>query len=243
MDPVYETSFVLRAPDADFCASWRPSAIFTTMQELGELDSARWNVGYFALREKGLAWVITRALLQIDRAPVIGETIVARTWPGKPRHAIYPRYYLFQSPDGQVFARASTLWVLMDIAAREMVAGEKYGLPSFDLSTLPPPIENPGAIAKLAGEERRTDQPVKFTDLDINRHVNNARYVDWLCDRFPYEWHERHRLQRITVHFTSETKPDERLETVLTADGHAFTFGGGREGHPHFLMGGQFAPR
>jgi acyl-ACP thioesterase len=243
MVPVYETSFVLRAPDADFCAAWRPSAIFTTMQELGESHSALWNAGYFALRKKGLAWVITRALLQIDRAPVIGETIVARTWAGKPRHAIYPRYYLFQNPEGEVFARASTLWVLMDIAAREMVSGEKHGLPAFEFPALPPPIENPGAILKLSGEAQRAEQPVKFTDLDINRHVNNARYVDWLCDRYPYEWHERQRLSRLTVHFACETKPDEQLETVLTAEGHAFTFDGGREGHPHFLMGGQFAPR
>ena len=243
MDPVYETSFVLRAPDADFRAAWRPGAIFTTMQELGESDSARWNVGYFALREKGLAWVITRALLQIDRAPVIGETIVARTWPGKPRHAIYPRYYQFQDSDGQVFARASTLWVLMDIAAREMVPGERYALPAFEISALPPPIENPGAIPKLAGEENRAEREVKFSDLDINRHVNNARYVDWLCDRYPYEWHDRHRLSRLTVHFASETKPEEKLEMVLTADGLAFTFGGGQGGHPHFLMGGQFVAR
>ena len=74
MEPVYETSFTLRAPDADFCAAWKPGAIFTAMQELGEAHSTLLNAGYFALREKGLAWVITRALLVIDRAPVIGET-------------------------------------------------------------------------------------------------------------------------------------------------------------------------
>lgn len=243
MEPVYETSFALRAPDADFSAAWRPGAIFTAMQELGEADSARWNAGYFALRARGLAWVITRALLQIDRAPVIGDTILARTWPGRPRHAIFPRYYLFQDPGGQIFARASTLWVLMDIAAREMVSGEALGLPAFEVPPLPQPVENPGAIAKLLGEEQRAEQPVRYSDLDINRHVNNARYVDWLCDRYPFEWHERYRLERLTVHFASEIKPGDQLETVLTADGRAFTFGGGRDGRAHFLMGGQFVLR
>ncbi len=213
------------------------------MQELGESHSALWNAGYFALREKGLAWVVTRTLLQIDRAPVIGDAILARTWPGRPRHAIYPRYYVFEGQNGQVFARASTLWVLMDIAAREMVPGEKVGLPAFEVPPLPPPIETPGGILKLAGEPHRSEQPIRYSDLDINRHVYNARYVDWLCDRYPYEWHEQHRLSRLTVHFISETKPDEALETALTADGLAFTFSGGREGHAHFLMGGQFMPR
>jgi acyl-ACP thioesterase len=243
MEPVYETEFALRAPDADFCASWKPGAIFTAMQELGEAHSALWNAGYFALREKGLAWVVTRTLLVIDRAPVIGDVIRARTWPGKPRHAIYPRYYSFEGQDGRPFARASSLWVLMDIAAREMVPGEKYGLPDFEVPKLAPPVENPGGIAPLSGEAVSAEQMVKFSDLDINRHVNNARYVDWLSDRFSYEWHEKYRLERLTVHFASETRPDEALETVLTTDGLQFTFSGGRDGHAHFMMGGNFAPR
>jgi acyl-ACP thioesterase len=243
MEPVYETSFALRAPDADFCAAWRPGAIFTTMQELGEAHSVRLNAGYFALREKGLAWVITRALLVIDRAPVIGETIRARTWTGKARHAIYPRYYLFEDQNGKPLARASSLWVLMDISAREMVSGEKFGLPSFDMPPLPPPVENPGGVVRLEGAEYRTEQPVAYSDLDINLHVNNARYVDWLCDRFPYEWHERYRLERLTVHFASETRPDEALETVLTTQDSSFTFSGGWDGKAHFLMSGQFVKR
>ena len=131
----------------------------------------------------------------------------------------------------------------MDIAAREMVPGEKFGLSSFD-ATLPPPVENPGGVAALVGEELRAEQPVAYTDMDINRHVNNARYVDWLCDRFPYEWHEKHRLERLLVHFVSGNAagrgagddPDHKLDT-------AFTFSGGRDGKARFLMSGQFAQR
>ena len=243
MEPVYETSFALRAPDADFCAAWKPGAIFTAMQELGESHSAQMNAGYFALREKGLAWVVTRTLLQIDRAPMIGETIFARTWPGKQRHAIYPRYYAFEDREGKPLARASSLWVLMDIEAREMVSGESRGFPPFEFSQRTPPIENPGGVEKLQGEQSRNEQPVAFCDLDINRHVNNARYVDWLCDRFPFEWHERYRLERLLVHFASETRPDEALDTVLTTEGAAFTFSGGRDDRPHFLMSGRFVLR
>jgi len=243
MEPVYETTLALRARDADFCAAWKPGAIFIAMQELGEAHSALWDAGYFALRRKGLAWVVTRTLLAIDRAPVIGDRIRARTWPGRPRHAIYPRYYAFEDENGQSFARASSLWVLMDIAAREMVPGERYGLPAFEVPNLPPPVENPGGIAPLDGARRREEQPVRFSDLDVNRHVNNARYVDWLMDRFPFEWHEEYRLERLLVHFSSETRPEEALETVLTADGTGFAFSGERDGHAHFLMSGNFIPR
>lgn len=243
MEPVYEMEIALKARDADFCAAWKPGAIFIAMQELGEAHSALWNAGYFALRQKGFAWVVTRTLLQIDRAPVIGDVIRCRTWPGKPRHAIYPRYYTFEDKSGNSFARASSLWVLMDIAAREMVSGEKYGLTGFPAPDIKPPVENPGGIMQVPGEALRAAQPVKFTDLDVNRHVNNARYVDWLCDRFPCEWHERYRLERVLVHFVSETRPDEALETVLTTDGTAFMFSGERDGRAHFLMSGNFAPR
>lgn len=243
MEPVFETAFKLRAPDTDFSGAWKPGAIFTAMQELGESHSALLNVGFFALRPRGLAWVVTRTLLQIDRAPVIGNTIRAKTWPGRARHAVYPRYYLFEDEDGKTLARASSLWVLMDIGAREMVPGEKGGLPLLENTPLAPPIENPGGIAKIEGIARRAGRPVVFSDIDINRHVNNARYVDWLCDRFPFEWHEKYRLGRLLVHFVSETRPDETLETTLTTDGLSFAFNGARDGRAHFLMSGEFVAR
>ncbi len=243
MEPVYETSFPLLARDVDFRGTWRPAAMFTAMQELGDVHGAEMGAGYFALREKGLAWVLTRTLLQIDRAPAIGDTVRARTWPGRARHAVYPRYYIFEDEGGAPLARASSLWVLMDIAAREMVPGEKYGLPALVDAPLPPPIENPGGIGKLEGEEETGVRPIVVSDLDVNRHVNNARYVDWLSDRFSYEWHDRYRLERLTVHFTSETRPEEALETRLARDGLKFTFGGERDGHAHFAMGGHFTVR
>lgn len=223
MEPVYETSFTLRAPDVDFCGTWKPSAMFIASQELGEVHGAQMGAGYFALREKGLAWVLTRTLLQIDRAPVIGDKVRARTWPGRARHAVYPRYYIFEDECGALLARASTLWVLMDIAAREMVPGEKYGLPAFKELVLPPPVENPGGIEALTGEEEAAVREILVSDLDVNRHVNNARYVDWLADRFAYEWHDKYRLERLTVHFTSETRPDEALTTRLIRADKAFT--------------------
>ena len=243
MEPVYETSFALRAPDTDFCGTWRPGAVFTAMQELGEAHSARLNVGYFELRKLNLAWVLTRTLLQVDRAPQFGEKITARTWPGKARHAIYPRYYLFEDEGGIPILRASSLWVLMDIRTREMVTGDAFGLPVFSQPPLPPPVENPGGIQAISGDLLSDARKVTFCDLDINRHVNNARYVDWLCDRFPYEWHEKYRLERLTVHFAGETRPEETLETVLTTDSARFTFSGAREGHSHFVMGGSFIER
>jgi len=243
MKPVYETSFELWPSDADFLGTWRPSAIFTAMQELGELHSMELGMGYRVLRPMAIGWVVTRTLLEIDRAPVIGETIRARTWPGKPRHAVYPRYYAFDDADGRPLARASTLWVLMDVAAREMITAESRGLPPFDAATLPPPIENPGGIPRLDGPAAEMEREIAYGDLDVNRHVNNARYVDWLCDRFPCAWHEKNRLRRLLVHFTSETRPDEPLRTLLTTDGPAFTFSGGRDGRAHFAMGGRFAPR
>ncbi len=244
MKPVYETSFPLMAKDVDFCGAWRPAGMFIAMQELGDIHGAMLGAGYFDLRAKGLAWVLTRTLLEIDRAPGIGDTVRARTWPGRMRHAVYPRYYVFEDEAGGLLARASSLWVLMDIAAREMVPGEKYGLPAFDGAPLPPPIGNPGGIPPIKGTEETALRPILVSDLDINRHVNNARYVDWLADCFPYEWHDKYRLERLTVHFASETRPEEQaLTTRLVRDGLAFTFGGVRDGHPHFAMGGHFTAR
>jgi medium-chain acyl-[acyl-carrier-protein] hydrolase len=243
LEPIYQTSFLLRASDADFMGTWRPAAAFTAMQELGEMHSAKLGVGFFDLRPLSAAWVVTRTLLEIDRLPVIGEKITARTWPGRARHAVYPRYYTFDDEAGRPLARASSLWVLMDMGAREMITAKSRGLPDFAAATLAPPIANPGGIARLTGAPDVQRRQVVFSDLDINRHVNNAKYVEWLCDRFDHSWHLSNRMARLLVHFSGETRPEDALKTALTVDGPAFTFEGTREGQALFSMGGTFAPR
>ncbi|HDP93888.1 MAG TPA: hypothetical protein ENN40_00835 [Candidatus Aminicenantes bacterium] len=51
-----------------------------------------------------------------------------------------------------------------------------------------------------------------WSDIDLNGHVNNTRYVDWMLDGFNEDFHRRHLPRRIEMNFVAELRQNEALE-------------------------------
>jgi acyl-ACP thioesterase len=61
---------------------------------------------------------------------------------------------------------------------------------------------------KLALMDAPTDsalREVRYSDIDVNRHVNSARYIGWLLDSYPPEFHRTHTLRSLEVNYLAET--------------------------------------
>jgi acyl-ACP thioesterase len=67
---------------------------------------------------------------------------------------------------------------------------------------------------KLAGDQEGEEAfsvKVRYADIDVNRHVNSSRYIDWIMDAYPLEFHRRNLLRVLEINFLSETLEDEVL--------------------------------
>lgn len=211
---VYET--VLDMCSVDFTGSWQPGAVFRTMQEAADGHCHVLELTFERLRTLGVAWVLSRAQLHMDAYPTLGQRVTVRTWPGKTKHVFFPRYFVFEA-DGKTLGCASTLFVLMDLQARRIAPPSRLDveMPAYDL---PAPLPFPGNLRTLsAPAERRAYQPV-YTDLDMNLHVNNTRYVDWFMNQFPVERHRRQMVSELLVHYNAEVTPDEGLALEVSQE-------------------------
>ena len=45
--------------------------------------------------------------------------------------------------------------------------------------------------------------------LDLLNHVNNSRYVEWICDAIPLETFSRKKLDWLQINYDHETRPGE----------------------------------
>jgi medium-chain acyl-[acyl-carrier-protein] hydrolase len=52
---------------------------------------------------------------------------------------------------------------------------------------------------------------VRYTDIDVNQHVNANRYVGWILDAYPAGFHLQHSLRVLEVNYLSETLEGEQL--------------------------------
>lgn len=237
-----ENTFTLRVAECDLRGAWRPGAILTELQEAAGLHSAALGCGREALLGVGAAWVVSRLALQMDRYPLYGEKITVRTFHGPARHSLFPRFFVLLDGASQVIGKASSLWLLMDLQSRRSLSGDALPVPLPDNGGLSAPLPLPGNIPSVAAAETVFSRVPVYTDLDPNLHVNNARYVDWLCNALGVETMTAYQLRTLTVHYNSEILADQPVELRLRQTEDLVHLLGMRGKTPAFEISGTLVP-
>ena len=209
MDHFYQQNFTITDNCVDCFGRLKPSMILFYVQEVAGRHFDRISMDYDALAQKGMIWAIIRQKVQITRIPLRGETIRVETWPMPTTRVAYPRSVVAYDESGNEVFRSISIWVLMDINSRNMILPGKSGV-SVVGTLRGNELAAPNALpAKNLVNHR--NRIVSFTDLDRNAHMNNTRYLDWIDDLIPSEFHKEHDLKELTVCYMSEAREGQEL--------------------------------
>ena len=235
---------LLLSRDCDLGGLWKPSAILTAMQETAGMHSHILGCGRETLVQKGFVWVLTRCEVQMEKEARMGSRLSIETFPMPLRRWFFPRYFVFRDEEGAQVGAAGTLWVLFDLEKRCMVAPGDVAGAIPDNSDLTPPLGVPGPVPRLTtgGTLESARTPV-YSELDVNGHVNNARYADWLCDALGLQVMREYRVKTMRLSYAAEIRPGQAMELRLTRDGLAYHLTGAHEGKTHFEIGGELEKR
>ncbi len=214
MEPIYTKTFTLESLHCDRFGSCKPSALSYFVQEAAGEHCQLLNVSWDTLQEKHLFWAILRHRIQITRLPENGETIRLETWPMPTTRTAFPRSVIAYDEKGQEVFRSISLWVLMDPDTRSMVLPGKSGI-IVDGILRGTELSVPGSLVPGVLSDSRS-RSVAFTDLDVNGHMNNARYLDWIWDLLPSGFHAQHKPKEITLCYLAEAREGEQLQLQWT---------------------------
>lgn len=239
----YTETFPLRSSQCDLFGAWKPSAILECMQETAGTHSALLGLTQPVMRDLGVAWILSRVKVQMNRLPHVNEQITVETYPTPNRHLFYPRTHLFRDEQGQVIGCGSSLWMLMNLLERKVVQHpEVLALVPNDPS-LKCPIGLPATVRSLpcAGTNHPL-QPV-FTDYDTNQHVNNTKYLDWCLNALGLEILTERCITAFDVNYDAEILPECEIVTELKLENERFSFLGFEQSKQHFAVSGMLTER
>ena len=218
MESIYQKEFIIDDLVTDCFGKLKSSCVLYFVQEMAGRHFDRMALTA-DLEQKNLIWVIIRHRLQVTRLPQKGETIRLETWPMPTTRTAYPRSVVAYDEAGQELFRSITLWVLMDRKTRAMVLPGKSGImvPGVLRGN---ELAAPGSLppAKCTASTRRR---VCFSDLDVNDHMNNCRYLEWAGDLLPAAFHQNHGMKDVTMCYLGEAREGDELTIFweMTSDG------------------------
>ncbi|XVF09526.1 hypothetical protein REPUB_Repub07fG0101200 [Reevesia pubescens] len=171
-----------------------------------------------------LIWVVTRMQLQVDQYPIWGEVLQLDTWVGASGKNGMRRDWLIRShATGQIYARATSTWAMMNQQTRrlsKMPEEVRAEISPWFIEKNAIQEETPETIKKLDNTAKYINSELtpKRTDLDMNHHVNNVKYVNWMLETIPEIFLEGYQLFSITLEYRRECGSSDTVKSLCQPD-------------------------
>lgn len=174
--------YPLRVSDFDKNQSILPSSVLDIFQDVAGVHAKMLKISNPELLERGLCWMLTRVRYEIKSMPRLYETVSVKTWPVESRRIELDRDFEIYSLSGELLIRGSSQWVVMDITDRlspKLVPARNFEL-GLDSYVTDRAFDR--AFSRAVYNGVSCDSPytcrARYTDLDMNGHVNNIKYAD-----------------------------------------------------------------
>jgi len=244
---IWSETVTIRSYDVDFRRQATVEALCRYFFEAAWNHAEALGFGFSHLAREGKLWVLSRLLLNFEDFPGWGDKLTLKTWPRPAQSVFALRDFEIFEAAGQRIAAGSSAWLVLEAQSRRPQRVEKFLAPiagvsrqaaERDPAKLPAPSRadpqpRTTESAAIPAEIRlpAPDWPVRYSDVDLNGHANSARYIGWLMDSYPADWHQRHAPQRLELNYLGESRlgetlslrrqqisPQEFLHSIVKAD-------------------------
>lgn len=218
---VWKENRLIESFDVDILGRLRPQTLFAFLLNAAWNHASEGIYGYKELSARDLYWVLIKAQILIKRFPRWREQITIETW-GKRKVRLYAlRDFNVASETGENLILATSSWMILD---RTTGRPQRFDQKSDSLPWLPDKEvmeTNLEKVPQLKSGKELSQFRVHFSDIDVNRHVNSAKYLEWIIDSHPQENLETKEIKALEISFLSEAMPNDEV-TVFSEESNEF---------------------
>ena len=197
-------SFRVRFNEADATGFATVQSIGNWLQEAADQHARELGWAREQLQTRRLFWALTGLRLALTRYPRWRETATVTTWPAGADRLFAGRDFELADAAGAPLGGATRAWLLVNEDTRRPIRL----LPEIAAAVLP----RPRALAhdfrvRLAPPDRVEHERrfhVRRSDLDVNGHVNNVTFIEWVVESVPPDRLGAARVTDLTLEFHAE---------------------------------------
>jgi len=179
-DNKYTTRFQIRSYEVDETGETSMPTICNLFQESAGLHAHELNFDISDLFKKGMTWILYQLHVKIEKFPKRWDNVVVKTWPSAGDGIRAFRDYELFADDGEKLAAGLSQWMVLDLKKKRPVKIPKEILQLGAGSEIHVLDESRENIETISGKEPDYITKVGRQDLDMNNHVNNVKYVEWI---------------------------------------------------------------
>ena len=210
MKRLWKREYILRTTDFDKYNHIKPSAVLELFQDAAGQHAEEIGVGFDSMIKKSYLWVLTRIKFKIISNPKSFQKVIVKTWPLMPNRLNYRREYCIENEIGEKLIVGSSEWVVIHSEKRRFISDPDI-YPFTDNFHMEKMCEDklvrvdnfePGDVPRIIN--------AGFSELDVNNHVNNTKYANYVLDANPPS--ESDVLEEFQIDYRKEVLEGTQLE-------------------------------
>jgi acyl-ACP thioesterase len=186
------------------------------MQETAWNALKNWGPPPEYLRENNIAFILAKISFKYYEEIYEDDIIKIETWANPAKGLIFPRNYRIYK-DGKPAAEAVSAWVLLDTKEKDILRPEVLdkNFTAYDDEELGFAVQK--RFKMPDGMDICREYKVRYSDIDTYCHMNNAAYIDLICDNLYADGdiispELKKRLISLDVNYNSEARFAQTIE-------------------------------
>ena len=169
------------------------------------------------LEQYNLVWIITDYDIEVVRLPRFAEEITIETEALSYNRLFCYRRFTIYDEAGQDLIHMMVTFVLMDRDSRKVQAVEPEIVAPYQSDFDKKLIRGPKY--ESLNESISKDYHVRFYDLDMNGHVNNSKYLDWIFEVMGADFLTQYIPKKINLKYVKEVRPGGVITSAVERTG------------------------
>lgn len=173
--------------------------LLTSEKQLHQADADSTEM----VKNNGLGWVVVQYHMDVKKMPRLGQKLKITTQATSYNKYFFYRDFWVDDEDGNRMVEATSAFVLIDIKARKIVSAadrleDKFGAEETTKLVRFPRVKVPDEF------DFEQAQHIGYYNIDVNKHVNNSYYFDWMVDTLDMDFISSHSLKSMDIKYDKE---------------------------------------
>lgn len=200
----YSKKYPVKYYEMDFNKVLKPSALMNFLQDLATENAEVLGFGPSFVFPRNYAWFLIKYRMEFDQYPCALDDLTIKTEARGISKILANRdFEIWTSDNEKRLGRIASNWMMIDLNTKNILPLAKVVdfMPSMEKR------ETDLQFKKITPPDSYNLEKVfeiRYDDIDVNQHVNNANYIIWAFEVLPYEFKAKHKIKTLDIVYKKE---------------------------------------
>ena len=201
----------------DFTEKATVAMISRFMLDAASIHAQMRGFGYDQITKDNLTWVLSRLSVQMEEYPVHDQDVTVETWIEAVSRSFTERCFCIINPSGKTIGYARTIWAAIDLQTRRPVdlPAWRPDMPAYIETEKRCRVEKMNKLLPVEGIEPYMGYTVRYSDIDINKHMNSIKYIEHTINTFDLNLFKEKFIHKFEIVFLAEGMFGDKLKLYM----------------------------